>query len=327
MIVKHFNLNENSIVKNNLFLFYGDNEGLKNEIIKKILKNSNYYTYDEKEILDNVNIFFENISSKSLFDENKIILIKRCTDKILKIVNNLSTQNISDLVIIFNSRNLEKKSKLRTLFEKEKDYICSPFYMDNEQTLTKLSYDYLKNVNISISPANINLLINKCNGDRQTLLNELNKIECLGMYGKKINSENLGKIINLAENYHATELVDQCLAKNKKKTINILNENNFSPEDSVMIIRILLNKAKKILQLSNQFKVNKNINLTIDNARPPIFWKDKDITKQQVFNWEPKTLKKMIYKLNEIEFLIKKNINNSVSIVTNFLLEQCSSKD
>ena len=327
MIVKHFNLNENSIVKNNLFLFYGDNEGLKNEIIKKILKNSNYYTYDEKEILDNVNIFFENISSKSLFDENKIILIKRCTDKILKIVNNLSTQNISDLVIIFNSRNLEKKSKLRTLFEKEKDYICSPFYMDNEQTLTKLSYDYLKNVNISISPANINLLINKCNGDRQTLLNELNKIECLGMYGKKINSENLGKIINLAENYHATELVDQCLAKNKKKTINILNENNFSPEDSVMIIRILLNKAKKILQLSNQFKVNKNINLTIDNAKPPIFWKDKDITKQQVFNWEPKTLKKMIYKLNEIEFLIKKNINNSVSIVTNFLLEQCSSKD
>ncbi len=327
MIVKHFNLNENSIVKNNLFLFYGDNEGLKNEIIKKILNNSNYYTYDEKEILDNVNIFFENISSKSLFDENKIILIKRCTDKILKIVNNLSTKNISDLVIIFNSRNLEKKSKLRTLFEKEKDYICSPFYMDNEQTLIKLSYNYLKNVNISISPANINLLINKCNGDRQTLLNELNKIECLGMYGKKINSENLGKIINLAENFHATELVDQCLAKNKKKTINILNENNFSPEDSVMIIRILLNKAKKILQLSNQFKVNKNINLTIDNAKPPIFWKDKDITKQQVFNWEPKTLKEMIYKLNEIEFLIKKNINNSVNLLTNFLLEQCSSKD
>ncbi len=327
MIVKHFNLDENLIVKNNLFLFYGDNEGLKNEIIKKILKNSNYYTYDEKEVLDNENIFFENISSKSLFDENKIILIKRCTDKIHKIVKNLSTKNISDLIIIFNSKNLEKKSKLRTLFEKEKDYICSPFYPDNEQTLIKLSYDYLKKVNITLSPVNINLLINKCNGDRQTLLNELNKIECLGMYGKKINSENLGKIINLAENYRATELVDQCLAKNKKKTINILNENNFSPEDSVMIIRILLNKAKKILQLSNQFKENKNINLTIDNAKPPIFWKDKDITKKQVFNWEPKSLKEMIYKLNEIEFLIKKNINNSVNLVTNFLLEQCSSKD
>ena len=85
-----------------------------------------------------------------------------------------------------------------------------------------------------------------------------------------------------------SELIDNCLSKNKKKTINILNENNFSNEDCILIIRIFLNKLKKILKLSNEFKKNKNIDLTISSAKPPIFWKDKEITKQQIFVWKPK---------------------------------------
>ena len=139
--------------------------------------------------------------------------------------------------------------------------------------------------------------------------------------GKKISTENLSKLTNLIENHSISELVDNCLAKEPKKISNILNENNFSNEDSILIIRTFLSKTKKILILSNDFSKNKNIEKTISTAKPPIFWKDKEITRKQIMLWKPKNLKKLIYKLSDIELQIKKNLNNSIQLVTDFILE------
>ena len=326
MIIKSYEINKINPVLNNFLLFYGKNEGLKNEITKIIIKEQrNVLHYDEKEILDNENDFIESILTKSLFEEKKIIIIKRSTDKILRIVENLHSKNIEDVIII-NADNLEKKSKLRSYFEKNKKLICVPFYPDNDQTLSKLAYNYLIDKKIVISQANVNLVINKCSGDREALLNELQKIEYYSKGGKKITSENIVQLTNLIENHSISELVDNCLAKNKKKIISILNENNFNNEDCIVISRLFLNKSKKLLQLSTEFKENKNIELTISTAKPPIFWKDKEITKKQINQWKPENIKELIYKLSEIELLIKKNINNSINLITDFILEQSALK-
>ena len=188
-----------------------------------------------------------------------------------------------------------------------------------------MSYNYIKGKNISISSENINLIVDRCNGDREVLLNELNKIEYFSKNGKKITRENIAKLTNLLENHSISELIDNCLVKNKKKTINLLNENNFSNEDCILITRTFLNKSKRILKLLVDFQNNKNIDLTISSAKPPIFWKDKEITKQQIYKWTPEKIKKLIYKLREIELLIKKNINNSINLITDFILDQASS--
>ena len=326
MIIKSFEINKINFDQNKLVLFYGKNEGFKNEATNNLIKEKDEVTkYEEKEVLENINDFIESILSKSLFESEKIIIIKRATDKILKIIDEIDSKNIEDIKIIFNADNLEKKSKLRSLFEKDKKYICVPFYPDTDQTLSKLTYNFLKKKNILISQSNINLIVNKCNGDRETLLNELNKIEYFSKNGKKITSENIAKLTNLIENHSISELIDNCLAKNKKKIVNILNENNFNNEDCILITRTFLNKAKKILKLSSEFQNNKNIDLTISSAKPPIFWKDKEITKQQIYKWTPENIKQLIYKLSEIELLIKKNINNSINLITDFILNQASS--
>ena len=326
MIIKSFEINKINFDQNKLVLFYGKNEGFKNEATNNLIKDKDEITkYEEKEVLENINDFIESILSKSLFESEKIIIIKRATDKILKIIDEIDSKNIKDIKIIFNADNLEKKSKLRSLFEKDKKYICVPFYPDTDQTLSKLTYNFLKKKNILISQSNINLIVNKCNGDRETLLNELNKIEYFSKNGKKITSENIEKLTNLIENHSISELIDNCLAKNKKKIVNILNENNFNNEDCILITRTFLNKAKKILKLSSEFQNNKNIDLTISSAKPPIFWKDKEITKQQIYKWTPENIKQLIYKLSEIELLIKKNINNSINLITDFILNQASS--
>ena len=325
MIIKSFEINKIDFDQNKLVLFYGKNEGFKNEATNNLIKEKDEVTkYEEKEVLENINDFIESILSKSLFESEKIIIIKRVTDKILKIIDEIDSKNIEDIKIILNADNLEKKSKLRSLFEKDKKYICVPFYQDTDQTLSKLTFNFLKKKNISISQSNINLIVNKCNGDREILLNELNKIEYFSKNGKKITAENIAKLTNLIENHGISELIDNCLAKNKKKIVNILNENNFNNEDCILITRTFLNKTKKILKLSSEFQNNKNIDLTISSAKPPIFWKNKEITKQQIYKWTPENIKQLIYKLSEIELLIKKNINNSINLITDFILEQSS---
>ena len=326
MILKSFEINKINKKINQLILFYGKNNGLKNEALSALIKNeSNIQNYEEKEILDNENNFIENILSKSLFEKEKFIVIKRTTDKILKVIETLHLKNLEDITIILNSDNLEKRSKLRSLFEKDKKLVCVPFYPDNDQTLSKLAYKFLSNKKISLSPSNINLIVNKCSGDREALTNELQKIEYFGKNGKKINSETISKLINLNENHSISELIDNCLAQNKKKIISILNENNFSNEDCIMIIRSFIIKAKKLLVLSKTFETNQNIDLTISSAKPPIFWKEKEITKQQIQKWKPKNIKNLIYALSETELKIKKNINNSINLITDFILLQSSS--
>ena len=325
MILKSYDIKKLNLKTYSLFLFYGKNQGLKNDALNILTKNeNNIQNYEEKEILDNENYFIENVLSKSLFEKEKFIVIKRATDKILKVIEILHLKNVEDTKIILNSDNLEKKSKLRSFFEKDKKLACVPFYPDNNQTLLKLAHNFLNNKKILISPSNINLIIGKCNDDRETLFNELQKIQYFTKNGKKIDNENLTKLINLSENHSISELIDNCLAKNKKKIINILNENNFSNEDCIMITRSFLIKAKKLLILSKTFQTNKNIDLTIASAKPPIFWKEKEITKQQIYRWNPENIKKLIYSLSEAELQIKKNINNSINLITDFILLQSS---
>jgi DNA polymerase-3 subunit delta len=187
-----------------------------------------------------------------------------------------------------------------------------------------LTYKFLKDSSISISQSNINSIVKKSNGDMENLFNDLSKIENYCKNGKKINSEIISKLLSLHEDYSISELVDNCLAKNKNRTLNILNENNFSTEDCILITRTFLNKSKRILALSNNYHDNKSIDLTISSAKPPIFWKDKEIIKQQILKWPPENIKLLIYRINELELLIKKNAANQINLITNFILEQSS---
>ena len=177
---------------------------------------------------------------------------------------------------------------------------------------------------IKLSQSAINFIINKSKNDRQNLKNNLLKIENYSKNRKQINHDILSKLINLNEEEDITKLVDSCLAKNKKDTINILNENNYTNEDSVTIIRIFLNKLKKLLNLVMQYKINQNIELTISSSRLPIFWKDKEIISRQIKIWTVRDLKKLIYRTNELEVQIKKDLKNSTKIIYDFLIEQAS---
>ena len=310
------------------YLLYGKNEGLKTDCIKQILEKNNgkVFNYEEKQIKDEIESFYENILSNSLFESEKIIIINRASDKIFETIQDLINRNITNIIIIINAGILETRSKLRSLFEKKNDLVCIPTYPDNNDTLSKLAVIFFRNENISISQENINLIIEKCNGDRNNLNNELNKIRNYANGKKKLSSQEILKLINLSENYEISELIDNCLALNKNKITKILNENNYNNEDCIIILRTFITKAKKILKLAIKLEENKDINKTINSAKPPIFWKDKEIVKVQLNKWKPDKIKELIKNINNVELEIKKNYNNSIFIITNFILEKSRSE-
>ena len=179
MIIKSFNLNEIKNTKSNFFLFYGENQGQKEDIIDSIFFQNfkgEIVKYDENQIIENKDNFLETCLNESLFEDKKILVINIFTEKLYSLIKELSEKNINNKKIIFNSGALDKKSKIRKLFEAEENLACIAFYKDNNMTLFKIANDFFKKNNISISGENINLVIEKCMGDRKNLYNEMNKI-------------------------------------------------------------------------------------------------------------------------------------------------------
>ena len=325
MIVKYFELKKNVIQEKKFFLLYGKNEGLIEETIKTSLKPilpKNIFYYEEKEILDDINSFQEKLVNKSFFDNEKLIIVKRTSDKLFKLIEELIDKNIEDVSIIFVANVLEKRSKVRNFFEKSKSTICVAFYEDNIQTLCLIAQKFLRERKINISQQDLNILAERAKGDRKNLNNELEKIVNFSFKKKNISINEILKLSNLSENYDLSELVDSCLSKNKKKLNKILNENNFNQEDCILILRIFLSKLKRLLSLHLDPNIKINIEKALSSYKPPIFWKDKEVIKQQIKILNLKKTKELFQKTNEIELIIKRNPSISINITTDFILNE-----
>ena len=325
MILKSFNLKKYLIKSNtNIFLLYGENTGLIDQTIKDIflpIFPKSVSNYDESEILRDIENFKSVLFNKSFFEDEKLIIINRGTDKILSIIEELIEKKTQDIKVIIKSNFLEKKSRLRKFFEKDENTVIVAYYEDSYQTLYQLVQNFFKEKKLSISSENINLIIDRSKTNRNNIRTELEKILIFSKNKTTVQTKDLIKLINLSENHDISELVDQCLSKNKKKTINILNENNLNTDENILILRSFLNKLKRLKKLRINLEENKNIEQVLSSFRPQIFWKDKDVIKQQLNNMSLVEINYLIKKINKLELEIKKNFLLSNQIMTNFILE------
>ena len=321
MIIKTYKI-KSALQENRFYLFYGENTGLKEEVILELRNkspDSEYLNYFEKDILQDTNLFYEDIFSKSFFNDKKLIIIKDSSDKFLEIAKSILEKGLQDLTIVLVADNLDKRSKLRGCFEKEKDLYCVPFYKDENSTLNTLAINFFNKEKISISHELINIIVSKCSRDRKNLLNDLNKIKLFLQDKKKIDKFTLSKIINLADDHSLSEIVDNTLLKNKNQVSKMLNENNFVFEDMIILIRSFLKNIKRLVNLKAQLGAKDKINEIIQNYKPPIFWKDKEIVKRQLELWEKNELFLLIKKTNNTELMLKKNSQIYKQIIGNFI--------
>tara|TARA_Y100001958_G_C21182703_1_gene512295 strand:- start:93 stop:1070 length:978 start_codon:yes stop_codon:yes gene_type:complete len=323
MIIKNYLLNKSNIDKYNLFLLYGKNDGFQNEVIQKFFINDfkgQVNKYDENEFLVNNETIVNEILNKSLFEKEKIIIISRVSDKILKLIQEILEKKLIDIKLILKSKTLEKRSKLRLFFEKDKRVAITPFYEDDQKNLTPIINEFLNKNKIKLSKESVNLIISRARGDRENLKTELDKIFSYSFSKKTIEFDTVKILTNLAENHDVNELADNYLTKNKRNINKILNENNYSNDDCILIIRTISSKSKRLATLIKTYKKYKNIDEVISNAKPPIFWKEKETVKNQIVSWDLDDLKRKIYELNDIEYLVKSNNNNSLNLISDFIV-------
>ena len=323
MIIKSYEANKSNLERRNMILLYGKNEGLQNETVEKTFIadfKGSINKYDENEFINSYETISSEILTKSLFDEKKILIISRVGERILKYIEEISDRNIEDIIIILRAGLLEKRSKLRIFFEKSKKLAIIPFYEDDARTLSSIANEYLNKNKIKLSRESINLLVGRSSGSRENLKKELSKIFNYSHSNKEITFEVVKKLSNLAENFGVNELADNYLSKNKKNIIKILNENNYSDDDCILILRTILNKSKRLLNILENYKKNENLDDVISKTKPPIFWKDKEVVKRQANTWELKDLKTKMFQINEVETLVKSNSKNSLNLVSDFIV-------
>ncbi len=314
MLIKSYEILKKDLNFLNSFLIYGENTGLKQDIVKSVIelkekKNIKYkqFKFEEEEIIKNQNDFFNLIFSGSLFDKKKVIFVNRTTDRLFNLISEISKKDIKDILIFFEADQLEKKSKIRNLFEKDNNLVCIACYQDNNFDLIKIINDEIKQTKIKLSTESINLLIERASGDRNNLRNEVNKLKSFALDKQMVSYDQVKELTNMVGNYQNDYIVNICLNGDKKKLNKILRENNFSFEDFLILLKIFSKKIHRLLKIKIFNRLEKNLDQIFNQIRPPIFWKEKEDVKKQVRLWNEKKLNLIIKKINEIELNCKKN--------------------
>ena len=327
MIFKSYIIEQNiqSISKYKIFLFYGENQGLKKEFKEKIKfhnKEKEILNLIQDEIIKNKDILTNEIKNKSLFNKEKIVFISQVNDKILEILEEVVEDIKEDNIILFADV-LDKKSKLRNYFEKSKNCGIAPCYQDNEITIRKIILEKLNGYQ-GLSGQIINLIIQSAGLDRNKINNEINKIiSCFK--DKKIDLKKIDLLLNVRENDDFNLLKDEALKGNKINTNKLLADTVFEIENNIYYLNSINQRINKLNEIENMKKQNSNIESVISSLKPPVFWKDKPMLIEQTKKWNKKKIKEALKKTYNTEIKIKSSSSiRKDLLIKNLIIELCS---
>ena len=332
MIAKSYEVQRkpSSFLKYNLFLMYGENDGLKKDIkelikshIQKQDKNIELLNIYENDITENSENFYNSIFTGSLFGNKKIITINNGTDKIYNLMENIVEKFPENIYLFIFSEILDKKSKLRKLFETNEKILSIPCYADSQKDLEFIANNELRKNNINLSREMTNLLIEKSNNDRSNLKNEIEKLIILLQNKKKLNIEELNLLINFTGEIKSDNFVNECLCGNISQYKKILAEAYMDTVNQIYMLRILSNKIQRLLKMKELESDSNNVENLINTSKPPIFWKEKPMVKKQLEIWKLKDLKTSINEINDTELLCKKNPHLSKIVFFNLFTKIC----
>ena len=327
MIFKSYVLEQNlkSTDDCKIILFYGENQGLKEEFkknIKEANKNNEKLNLLQDEIIKNENLLINEISNKSLFNNKKIIFIDQVNEKILNIIEEMA-EDVSDEKIVIFAGNLDKKSKLRSYFEKSKLCGIVACYQDNEITIKKIITNKLSDYQ-GLSTQVINFIIQNTGLDRSKVNNEIEKIKSCFLE-KKINLEKIDLLLNIKTNDDFNKLKDEALKGNKIKTNKLLADTVFEPESNIYYLNSINQRINKLYEIEKLKQNNSNTETLVSSLKPPIFWKDKPVLIEQTNKWNENKIKKALEKTYTVELQIKtgSGIKNDL-LIKNLMIDLCT---
>ncbi len=327
MIFKSYILEQSFSSINNckFFLFYGENQGLKKEFKEKLKiqdQDQEILNLFQDEIIKNKNILTNEVNNRSLFNKKKIIFINEVNDKILDIIDEI-TKNIQDERVFLFADILDKKSKLRSDFEKSKSYGITPCYKDNEISIRKIITKKLSNYQ-GLTSQIINLIIRNTGLDRNKVNNEIDKIiSCFK--DKKIDPDKIDLLLNIRTSEDFSLLKDEALSGNKINTNRLLADTVFEAESNIYYLNSINQRINRLNEIESMKKESSNIESLISSLKPPIFWKDKPILIEQSKKWDKNKIQTALKKTYNAEIEIKSNSSiRKDLLIKNLIVDLCA---
>lgn len=326
MISKSFLIenNESFFKQNDKILFYGENVGLINDFknnIRKTLKEYICINLNQEEIITNENSLLNEMQHASLFNDKKLIFINNATDKILpalKLVLDIETEN--KLIIISSA--LDKKSKLRDIFERSKELQTVPCYPDNELNIKKILFNKLSGYQ-GLSSHNVNMIINCCSNDRVKLNNELEKIKIF-FVNKEIETKKLEFLLNLETNDDFNLLKDEAIKGNKSLTNKLLGSTFFENDKAIYYLNTVNKSFMRLSEISEK-TTSSSIEVAVNQIKPPVFWKDKPNLIIQSKKWNTIKIKKILKDIYLTEIKVKTySVIKKDLIIKKLILDICN---
>ncbi len=326
MIYKSYKVEGNTNeIRQKIILFYGENFGLKNSFkneIKSTYNLAEILIFHQEEIKKNNQLLLNEITEDSLFQKDKIILIYQADDKIYELIDEVREFNSNQKIFLF-ADNLDKKSKLRNNFEKSDNYACIACYNDNELTIKKLIFEKLRGFT-GLTPENLNIIVDKSNLDRVKLDNEINKIYSF-YQNKKIETNSLNELLDSSVNDDFSILKDEALKGDKVRTNKMLRDTIIEADKNIFYLNQINLRLTKLLEINKKNENNKNLEKSISDLKPPIFWKDKPNVLAQAKKWRSDKIRDMLNKTHDLELKIKSNslIDKNI-LLKNLIVDICN---
>tara|TARA_B100000965_G_C19567464_1_gene747486 strand:+ start:735 stop:1745 length:1011 start_codon:yes stop_codon:yes gene_type:complete len=306
-------------------LMYGENEGIKDDIkikIKERKKNAEIINLFEEEIIKDKDILFNHINNSSLFNSEKLIFLHEITDKVFSQISETLDREIKDVNIYIFSNILEKRSKLRNYFEKEKGLGVIACYEDNERTLSNYIITQLKG-HEGLTQEIVNIIISNSNLNRKIIKNEITKVKnCF--FKKKINKEELEELLNIKSSNSFSQVRDASFLGDKIRVNKLMGEVEIMDEDVFFYLNQINMRTNKLLEIQNINGETKDDELALDTLKPKIFWKDKPIYLLQLKKWNKRKLQSILKQIYKIELLMKSSQAKNDLIIKNLLIEICN---
>jgi len=303
-------------------LLYGENRGLIDGLKLSI---KNFFDYEsvnffQDELIKNENLLSTEINNLSLFEKNKLIIIHEANDKILSQIKENSTK--TDNIVVVLSGILDKKSKLRDFFSKEKSCAIIACYNDNERSLIdfiKRELNDFQNLDLDL----IHIIINNSNSNRQVVKNELEKIKAC-FVDKKIDPERVNRLLNYRENYDFSIVRDAALSGDKKKLNLEFSSLSINNENVLVFFNYISLRLLRLYETRIIEKRCKNLEQALEQLKPKLFWKEKAAFLTQLNKWSLKKINIALISLSSFDKDVKKGLNQiNDTMLKQLLLNLC----
>ncbi|MGY8985081.1 MAG: DNA polymerase III subunit delta [Sphingomonadales bacterium] len=310
-------------------LIYGPDEGLVRERAHRISKQVvedlsdpfNVVRPSLSQVIEEPSILLDELLSLSMVGGRRLVRLDGAEDKayqgLEQALSGIPKDGEKNLLVV-TAGNLKPSSKIRKLFEGLEIAVTIACYADSSKDVEELIIEVLGANNLKADPQAISFLLNNLGSDRLISRSELEKIVLYAgdRIDRVIKLEDVITLIGDSATLTLNDIASATTGGDLKRLDQLLERAQSQGENAIAIIRALSRRLQQFHLVKGLIEAGQPIDSAIGKLRPPLFFKEKDIFRNQLFLWSSQKLGKALLLLSDAELGCKTTGNPDTAITS-----------